>query len=1202
MLGNIQESRVKNQHKQPNRLIHEVSPYLVQHAYNPVDWFPWGEEALSKAKKENKPILLSIGYSACHWCHVMAHESFDNEIIAKLMNGHFVCIKVDREERPDLDEIYMAATMAMNQGRGGWPMTLFLTPDQKPFFAGTYFPPKDQHGLPGFTSLLMQIAKDWEESPQSFLEDAGQFTQYLRQRSEKQNDLSIGRAQIDNAIAKLKQTYDSEAGGFGEAPKFPPAKLLELILREYYRTEDEYLLSMVTHTLDQMAAGGIHDHLGGGFSRYCVDANWLIPHFEKMLYDNALLVSAYLDAFQVTKKEIYKDVAQGIFDFVIRELSLPNGGFYSSLDADTEGEEGKFYTWSYEEIKNSLSESDFNLFCTYYDITPQGNWEGKNILHMTNSLEAASAEVKSSLEKSKKSLFQIREQRTKPGRDDKSLTSWNSLMVSAFCKGYLVLGEDRYLIAAKKGMEFIFTHLKNSDGKLMHIFREGRAVVSAFLEDYAFLCIALIDLYEASAEEKYLIRAKEHAISLIQSFWDPKSRTFFSVANNHEPLYLRIKQGSDHAIPNPNAMAALALAKLSYYFDRQDFREQASQAIIGHGKEISQYPILFASSLIALDFMLNGPIECSFVGTLNSEDFKNMRREICQHFIPRHQFAYLNSEHPETEILALIGKTPSTNKTLLYICNNAHCHPPTTDFSALTTQIREITKSIYSRDLLAFKLKGKATPSGTAEFSKKCNHTAFTQLGSTGLLVSKIGFGSYRIDNENLSFRSALKLSLQAGCNVIDTASNYTNGQSEECIGSVVQELASMNELQREEIVIITKIGYVQGQNLKLAKDRESANDPFPEMVKYSQDCWHCVHPLFIKDQVERSLRRLQLETVDILLLHNPEYFFLAIEEDSHRKEVRDEFYAKLVHSFRYLEELASVGTIQYYGISSNTLGLSQSHPDSVSLSRIIEAAFLAGGPTHHFRVIQFPLNILESSPAINKLPSDGTLLELAGKNHIGVVINRPLNAVVDGDIVRLANAPQIEKNIDFDTVLKEVAEAEQKWRKQFASELKMGHDVFNLADQLKPLNGQVHSFAQWEQIESQSIVPHLTYAFQKLDSIFMQKGELEEWQAWKREYAVALDRLFSELESQAARGSRRVNESILKILNPLLPIEYQGETLSRKALWVLLSTPNVNCILNGMRKEKYVDDSMATLKFPLLENSLEIFQILEEKWVSLNR
>ncbi|HMJ10959.1 MAG TPA: thioredoxin domain-containing protein, partial [Polyangiaceae bacterium] len=467
--------------KHRNRLADETSPYLLQHAHNPVDWYAWGPEALERAAREDKPILLSIGYAACHWCHVMERESFENERIAALMNEHFVCIKVDREERPDIDDIYMAATVAMS-GSGGWPLTVFLAPDQRPFFAGTYFPPENKYGRPGFATLLDRIAELWRSDRTALLKQAEELTEHVREQAQAPRALAVGEEAIAKAKAQLSASYDSRFGGFGPAPKFPPPASLSLLLRDYRRSGDPRALEMVTGTLDAMKNGGIYDHVGGGFARYSTDERWLVPHFEKMLYDNAQLARVFIEAYQVTQDSAYQRIARETLDYVCREMQAIEGGYYSATDADSEGEEGKFFVWTHEEIRDLLEPDPADWFCLYYDITPEGNWEGKSIPNTPRSLESVARELgvgaprlRASLEESRAIVYAARSDRVPPLLDDKILTAWNGLMISAMAEGARVFAEPRYLESAERAARFVRDSLRRLDDGLYRTARAGKA-------------------------------------------------------------------------------------------------------------------------------------------------------------------------------------------------------------------------------------------------------------------------------------------------------------------------------------------------------------------------------------------------------------------------------------------------------------------------------------------------------------------------------------------------------------------------------------------------------------------------------------------------------------------------------------------------------------------------------------------------------
>ncbi|MDF2576990.1 MAG: uncharacterized protein K0S74_474 [Chlamydiales bacterium] len=687
-----------------NHLVHETSPYLLQHAHNPVNWYPWGAEALHKAKQENSPILLSIGYSACHWCHVMEKESFENESIAALMNRHFVCIKVDREERPDLDEIYMAATVAFNQGHGGWPMTVFLTPQQKPFFAGTYFPPEDRNGIPGFNKILQHIAQLWQEDRQRLIAQAGRITDHLQElyvsNSGQQGvGLELGLSDVADAVNDWKIEFDKQFGGFGDAPKFPPTHALNLLLYWSQRTDDFEALNIVRSTLDHMAKGGIYDQLGGGFARYSVDEKWLVPHFEKMLYDNALLMQNYCELYQVTKNLYYKCILRETAEFIIREMTSSEGGFYSAIDADSEGEEGKFYVWNYDEITNALYSGEAKIFCEYYGVTKQGNWEGKNILHVTHNVEKLAQkfeltpqELIDLLERCRIRLHRIRKQRTPPATDDKILTSWNGLMIEALAKCGHLLHQSRYLHAAEGAANFILQKLRKPDGRLLRTYRSHKAHLEAYLEDYAYLIKSLIALYEASAKPQYIKEAAHLCTIMIQDFHDQSSKSFYNTAHEHESLYLRPREGNDDALPNPNAIAAEVLAKMSLYFDQSEWKVYAQQAINSYAERIREYPTAFGRSLSLINFLAEPPTLLVLSGIPSSKEYLTLQQILAEHYLPHALVAHYDNTIPEEEqLLSLLkGKKPVNGQATLYICRNYTCLAPLTDLEKIKKELQAI--------------------------------------------------------------------------------------------------------------------------------------------------------------------------------------------------------------------------------------------------------------------------------------------------------------------------------------------------------------------------------------------------------------------------------------------------------------------------------------------------------------------------------
>jgi len=1199
-----------------NRLIHETSPYLLQHAHNPVDWYPWGPEALERARAQNRPILLSIGYSACHWCHVMERESFENDEVAALMNRHFVNIKVDREERPDLDSIYMAATVALNQGQGGWPMTVFLTPDQQPFFAGTYFPPTDRWGRPGFATLLNRIAELWKTQRQDLAAQAAQLTEYLARRSQALPGSSVGETEIKAAVAELAESFDKSYGGFGPAPKFPAAMALSLLLRYHHRTGDAEALAMATKTLDAMAQGGMYDHIGGGFARYSTDERWLVPHFEKMLYDNALLAKAYLEGFQATGQASYAQVAREILDYVLREMTGPDGGFFSATDADSEGEEGKFFVWTPAEVEAVLSPEEAAWVCAYYDISAEGNWEGKSIPNTPRPLERVAARLgvkadrfRAAIEAARATLYEARRRRIPPGLDDKVLTAWNGLMVGAMAEGFRVLGDPRYLAGAARAADVLLAALRRPDGGLYRTARAGRAHLDAYLEDYAFLAEGLLDLYEAGGEARYLREARDLAERMLRDFGDPAGGGFYDTAAGHEALIVRHREGTDNATPSANATAAGVLARLAVHQDRPELRAAAIQAVSAHGKAIAQYPRAFCKSLIVVDLLLHGPVELALLGTPGEPGYEALRQELARRYLPARIIAHHDpAAGPAPDHPLLAGKGLVGGRAALYVCRNFACRAPVTGPAEVEAALRDrpAAPEDESRTGIAVRRAGRATPEGTAARARRdAAQTAsgYAPLGSTGLTVSRLGFGCYRVDDETPEHREALIAALEAGCTLIDTSTNYTDGASERLVGSVLAELGREGRLPREAVVVVSKLGYVQGQNLALAMEREQAGRPFPEMVKYMEGCWHCIHPVFLQDQLGRSLDRLQLDTVDVCLLHNPEYFLSDAKKQRRGllAEVREAFYRRVREAFAFLEAQVAAGRIGCYGVSSNTAAAAPEDAEAVSVSRLLEAAEAAGGPAHHFRVLQAPLNLFEAQALLQ--PNTGpegrrTLLQAAQEARLGVLVNRPLNASAGERLVRLAEVPaeMAEAPVAPEEALRRVAALEAEFRGGIATGLQVPEGApspaewFRWADQLEALTLRIQGLEHWEQIEAGMITPMLSQVVSMLD-MRLDGPVRAMWESWRDRYLPALDGLLEAFHARAARQSQAASNQVTAAVNPHLPLVRRGESLSRKALWVLASTPGVSAVLVGMRHPGYVEDALEILDWPPLPDVRPIFE-----------
>jgi uncharacterized protein YyaL (SSP411 family)/aryl-alcohol dehydrogenase-like predicted oxidoreductase len=1201
----------------PNRLARSTSPYLLQHAHNPVDWYPWGEEALARARAEDKPILLSIGYSACHWCHVMAHESFEDEAIAERMNRDFVCVKVDREERPDLDDIYMAATLAMNDGQGGWPMTVFLTPEQEPFFAGTYFPPTDRYGRPGFATLLEKIAGLWRTDREGLRGQAAEVTGFLREGARPAPGATVGEAELRAARDQLERDFDARFGGFGGAPKFPPSGALSLLLRCHRRFRDERAQEMARKTLDEMARGGMYDHLGGGFHRYSVDERWLVPHFEKMLYDNAQLAKVYLEGHQATGDPFYRKVAAEILDYVVREMTSPEGGFYSATDADSEGEEGRFFVWTPEEVRDALDDEEAaRRFGAYYDVSERGNWEGKSILNtsrtgtrVAKSLGMDADELERQVAAAKARLYEARRRRVPPGLDDKVLTAWNGLMIGAMAEGYRVLADRRYLEAAERAAAFVTGRLRAEDGRLLRTYREGRAHLRAYLEDYAYLADGLLDLYEAGGDARRLREAEDLADRARADF-AAETGGFYSTARDHESLIVRHREGHDGATPSANAVAAHVLARLSFHLGRDDLREEALGALRAYGKGIARQPRAFARSLAVVDLLLEGPVELAFVGGPGAPDLEALRLEAARHYLPNRIVAHGDPAGGDAGLPLLAGKGLVDGRAALYVCRDFACRAPVTDPARVGHALSEHAAATpaEARSLSGRRVPSAATAEATASYAARLRASGkgegYGPLGTTGLTCARVGFGGYRVDDETAGHRDALRKALLEGSNLVDTSTNYTDGGSERLVGEVVAELARSGRLPREEVVVVSKIGYVQGQNLERAVDRESAGRPFPEMVKYAEGVWHCIHPEFLEDQLTRSAERLGLETLDVCLLHNPEYYLSDAHERSHGTlaKRREEFYRRLGEAFAFLERAAGEGRIRCYGVSSNTCTRAADDPEATSLTLMLDAARQAGGADHRFRILQLPLNLFESGAVLEKNNGprlDQTVLACATANGVGVLVNRPLNAMAGDGMVRLAEVPAVDRQEgSLDGQLAVLAGLESEYRRDIAARLQVPegatppHQFFRWSADLELAAPQVRGLEHWEQLEAYRILPRLTQAIQALDQVLT--GPLADpWRQWRNRYLPEVRTALGMMRARASARSRLVTDAVSAGLDPLLPPGRRRESLSRKALWAAASTPGVSSVLVGMRRPAYVDDALGILAWPPLPDPARVYEAM---------
>jgi uncharacterized protein YyaL (SSP411 family) len=673
-----------------NRLVFSHSPYLLQHARNPVDWYPWGEEAFAKAKAEDKPVFLSIGYTTCHWCHVMEHESFEDQQVADLLNKNFICIKVDREERPDIDEVYMTVTQGMT-GSGGWPMTVVMTPDKKPFFAGTYFPKENRGRQTGLISILDQLISAWNDRRADVDKSAGEITSQLQGMVGGAPGGELAPTLLDTAYQQFEGRFDATNGGFSTAPKFPVSPNLMFLMRYSQRADKKQAVDMVDKTLTEMRKGGIFDQIGFGFHRYSTDPVWLTPHFEKMLYDQALLAMAYLEAFQLTGKQDFAQTAREILTYVLRDMTSPDGGFYSAEDADSEGEEGTFYVWTIEEIKKILGEDDGSLFAKTFNIKPGGNFSdeatgqatGTNIPHLSEQIPA---DQKNKIDALREKLFTEREKRIHPQKDDKILTDWNGLMIAAFARAGQVLDEPAYTAAAKKAADYVLTTLSDKDGRLLKRSRLGKAGLTAHLEDYAFVVWGLLDLYEATFDTRYLAEAIRLNGLMVKHFKDAKDGGFYMTADDAEKLLVRTKKLYGGAIPSGNAVALLNLTRLNRITANPDYEKEAYATLKAFSAEVEKAPSAFPLVLVALDFLFGPSNEIVIAGKAGADDTQAMLAAVRKPFLPNKVLVFRPDGNPDAIAkLSPYTKTQASQggKATAYVCRNFACELPTTEIKKM---------------------------------------------------------------------------------------------------------------------------------------------------------------------------------------------------------------------------------------------------------------------------------------------------------------------------------------------------------------------------------------------------------------------------------------------------------------------------------------------------------------------------------------
>ncbi len=1182
--------------KKANRLAQEASPYLLQHAHDQVDWFPWGKEAFDKAKAENKPILLSIGYSACHYCHLMARESFQHEAIGSAINRSFVAIKVDREERPDLDALYMAATVALT-GQGGWPMTVFLTPDAEPFFAGTYFPREDQNGRPGLSSLLERIEKLWKSDQKSLLSQAESLTAHVKQANLPDAPGSVSEDLIKSACRALKSSFDPAFGGFSQGPKFPSPSSLALLLLAHRRLGDPELLQMATRTLDSMLSGGLFDQIGGGFHRYCVDRAWLVPHFEKMLHDSAQLADIYIEAFQVTGATSYRRAARQTLDFVLREMQAPGGGFFSSMAAETDGEEGKYYVYSRAEVAKALGEPTATHFCAFYGITDEGSFRGKSVLSARRTLTEVAKEygidpgrLVESVEVGREKLLAHRQTRSAPAIDDKIIVSHNSLMIRALAHGARAFGEERYLEGARRAADLLLAPaedggLRKADGGLYRMSRGGKVQQDAFLEDYTFLIDGLLALIEVDGSDRYLAPATSLMDYVIEHF-SAENGSFYSTPQAQEPTLSRPHSGADTALPSENAIACKVLRTLAILTDRPEWQERAAQLVGVFSASMKRTPRAFSSLLCAVDGLLEPPLEIVLAGDPEDDGFAEMGRCLGSRYLP-HRAEVRLVEEPKNPAALLRNRFSNSAPARTYLCRDFACETPIESAQELTAELDRFEKELLAsrrKELLSRRISGRATHEGTKK--RRALEAPETSTEIDGLWVSRLGLGTHRIGLDHPNHRAAVRRALTSGTNFIDTSPSFAMGDSERLIGQVLGELSDEGVLTRDQIVLVSKVGVFVGSAAEdLARRyRETSPrfacplNPKAEDTSDLAKGAFCLDDDALEEQISTSLERLGVDHLDICLIQSPEHFLAAGRS-------QDELEEALLSAFNYLEKEVSSGRIGRYGVLCNTAARPSSDPLFIDASFLVHLAERVGGKDHHFRVIELPLSVADSA-ALSTDSGQPHLIEKVRSLGLFPIACRALSPIVGGALLRLVD-PVEETAPDSAEQLRRarymVASLEAEFETTFAAQLRLAKKAPE--GRILPLSGplgqaleQTATRQQFDLAETTMVTPRLRQLLTGLDQAFA--GD-QKWTRFREKYVRAVGTWLAAVRGQATKNNGVLLDDLKQQIETTEPWSAAAATFKEskwqaRALGLLLGVEPLAAIFVGMRSPDQVDEILS--------------------------
>lgn len=1162
------------------RLQHEISPFLHQHAQSPVDWAPWGEEARSRAERENKPLLLNIGYSASHASQALHRELTGNAEIAQRMNESFVCVLLDREEHPEFAEICRRASLAL-QGNAGWPLLVFLTPQAEPFFANTYLPPATRGARPDFKQLIEKIAELWSQDRAPLLAQAEQLTEHLRQDAQLKAPAGISSESLRLAYRQLERSFDSTWGGFGAAPKLPASSTLALLFRIERRTRDRKALTLALRTLDALATGGIYDQLGGGFAPMSLDESWTTHPFEKRLPDNAQLAEVYLEAYQLTGAPSYRRIARETLDFILREMQSPSGGFFSALGAASDGEEGGSSLFSHREVQQALGRTDAPRFCLFYGITPEGNYQGKNILTARRSFDSVAEELRISpeelelsLTRGREKLLELRQARVAPALDDTVLTSWNGLMIRALVRGAEVLQEPRYLQAAERSAQFILENLKRPDGGLYRAARAGQTRGFAYLEDYSYFADALLSLYEWSGEERWFKSCQELCTRILSDFSDEDGTAFYQTDNNQPHQLLRLREARDGALPGGNAVTCRLLARLAAHTGDESLRERALRCARAFGADLQRTPRAFPTLLAALDYLFEPPLQIVLVGDPETQEMEELRTALSSVFLPHRVLVQVPSAGSQLTQLTR-EKATSSEAALAYVCENFQSASPVDTPEALLDRLGQLERIRFSQkthELGRKPIPGHATAQGTARYRTRHPLPAALQVEHQGLQLSRLSLGTRRLGVDDPAHRETLRSALQNGWQIIDTSPSFAFGNSERLVGEVLEELISSQALARDELFLVSKVGVALGRAAEQLARRSEAGQPLAWTTPLQtggllEEGSFSLDPVFLQEELQSSCERLGVEHLDAYLIQSPEHLLEAGRSTQEMEEA-------LLASFQFFEAQVERGRLGQYGVFSNNW-LTEDPARRVSLPRLLELAEQAGGAHHHFRWIELPLNWVERQ-ALRGAPSEPSLVQTARAAGLFVLACRPLSALYQNAQLRLVAPHAGEDGAQaawLPSARYKVASLEAEFETQFAPALRLAGQLdsgaaLSLAGPLGNTLERCATLEQFEQAETTLITPRIRSWLQRLD-LLHQGPELGSWQKFRQQYVIAVAAYLACLRQVLVEKNLAALGQLAQDLTDepgFLPLPTHSESWFARSLTWLLQFPELSGLALGLR------------------------------------